>query len=106
MALSVTSSRTLQYGIRFLYEANNQPVRGAAVGIASRTRSGWSPITWMTTDGRGYATFAIPGRGQYRLTTTVRGRRQDAVVAVQYSYQANNLWVRDDGTLRVQRFVP
>ena len=106
MALSVTSSRTLQYGIRFLYEANNQPVRGAAVGIASRTGNGWSAITWMATDGRGDATFPIPGRGQYRLTTTIRGRRQDGVVDVQYSYQTNRLWVRSDGTLRVERFVP
>lgn len=104
--LAAVHSRSLSYSIQFLYERDNQPVRGAAVGIASRSGRGWGADTWATTDSRGYATWRIPSYGDYRIATRVRGRRREVTVNVAYSYQTNRLWVLADGTLRLDRFVP
>lgn len=98
-------SNVIKYGVQFLREGTNQPIRGASIGVASRAGRGWSRDTWAKTDARGWVQFRLPLHGTYRLASSVRGRRREVVVTVTYPYQTNRLWVRSDGTLRLEAFT-
>lgn len=97
--MAIVPVRRIALEIAFLYHDDNEPVRGASVGVAPKVGRGWGRTMWSRTDDRGMVTFSVSGGGTFRFQSNVRGRMRETTHLVHAYNPRVTLWVLRDGAL-------